>query len=126
MNRDYVVSLLNRNNIDIIEEKRMNNGLGTVIKTVEGCLVNIYDSGKVNCQGKNKEGVEALLKEPAQVTSSRKVFVVLANFLLMTTLKLVAIPLFSAALYQIPLLARVQSLEIWLKLLTMLKLAKIV
>ena len=76
MNRDYVVSLLNRNNIDIIEEKRMNNGLGTVIKTVEGCLVNIYDSGKVNCQGKNKEGVEALLKEPAQVTSSRKVFVV--------------------------------------------------
>ena len=50
MNRDYVVSLLNRNNIDIIEEKRMNNGLGTVIKTVEGCLVNIYDSGKDRIQ----------------------------------------------------------------------------
>ena len=76
MNRDYVVSLLIQNNIQINDEKRMTNNLGTVIKTVEGCIINVYDSGKVNCQGKNKETVEVLLKSTDVVISSRKVFVV--------------------------------------------------
>lgn len=76
MNRDYVVSLLNQNSIQIEEEKRMPNDLGVVLKTYEGCIVNIYDSGKVNCQGKNKEKVEALLRNPAAVTKNRRVFVV--------------------------------------------------
>lgn len=49
MERDYVVSLLNKSKIHIAEEKRMNNDLGTVLKTLDGCLINIYDSGKVNC-----------------------------------------------------------------------------
>ncbi len=76
MNRDYVVSLLIQNNIQINDEKRMTNNHGTVIKTVEGCIINVYDSGKVNCQGKNKETVEVLLKSTDVVMSSRKVFVV--------------------------------------------------
>ena len=76
MNRDYVVSLLNQNNIIIEEEKRMPNDLGTVLRTYNGCIVNIYDSGKVNCQGKNKETVETLLKTPVSVSNNRKVFVV--------------------------------------------------
>ncbi len=76
MNRDYVVSLLNQNNILIEEEKRMPNDLGTVLRTYNGCIVNVYDSGKVNCQGKNKEPIEALLKAPASVSNNRKVFVV--------------------------------------------------
>ncbi len=76
MNRDYVVSLLIQNNIQINDEKRMTNNLGTVIKTVDGCIINVYDSGKVNCQGKNKETVEVLLKSTDVVMSSRKVFVV--------------------------------------------------
>lgn len=76
MNRDYVVSLLNRNNVRLKEEKRMNNNLGVVLKTLDGCIVNIYDSGKVTCQGKNRELVETLLKAPVEVTDNRKVFVV--------------------------------------------------
>ncbi len=76
MNRDYVVSLLIQNNIQIKEEKRMTNNLGTVIRTVEGCIVNVYDSGKVNCQGKNKEVVEGLFKSTTVITDTRKVFVV--------------------------------------------------
>lgn len=76
MNRDDVKSLLNRNGIKIEEENRMNNNLGVVLKTVEGCLINIYDTGKVNCQGKNKEKVESLLKSPVAITKNRKVFVV--------------------------------------------------
>ena len=37
MNRDYVVSLLNQNSIQIEEEKRMTNDLGVVLRTYEGC-----------------------------------------------------------------------------------------
>lgn len=76
MNRDYVVSLLKQNDIPIEEEKRMPNNHGIVLRTCDGCVVNIYDSGKVNCQGKNKEAVEALLKTPMAVSNNRKVFVV--------------------------------------------------
>ena len=76
MNRDYVVSLLIQNNIQIKEEKRMTNNLGTLIRTVEGCIVNVYDSGKVNCQGKNKEVVEGLFKSTTVITDTWKVFVV--------------------------------------------------
>jgi predicted nucleotide-binding protein len=76
MTRDYVASLLNQNKIRIEEEKRMSNNLGTVLRTSEGCIVNIFDSGIVNCQGKNKESVEALLKTPSTIQSNRKVFVV--------------------------------------------------
>lgn len=76
MNRDHVVSLIKQNNIRIIEEKRMNNNLGIVLKTDEGCLINIYDTGKVCCQGKNKERVETVLNTPSDVEINRKVFVV--------------------------------------------------
>lgn len=76
MNRDYVVSILNQNNIQIQEEKRMKNDLGVVLKTYEGCLINIYDTGTVTFQGKNKGRVESLLKSPAVAMINKKVFVV--------------------------------------------------
>jgi len=76
MDKDYVVSILNQNGVQIIDEYRMNNNLGVVLKTYEGCLVNIFDTGKVNCQGKNKENVEKLLKTPQMKPQNRKVFVV--------------------------------------------------
>ena len=76
MKKNDVVSLLHQKHIQIKEEKRMSNNLGTVLKTSQGCIVNIYDSGTVNCQGKNKESVEVLLKNEAVVSNNRKVFVV--------------------------------------------------
>lgn len=76
MNRDDVISILKQNSIHISEEKRMPNNLGTFIRTTEGCIVNIYDTGKVNFQGRNKESVEALFKTPEVVVNNRKVFVV--------------------------------------------------
>lgn len=76
MTRDYVVSLLKQNNVNIESENRMNNNLGTVLRTYTGCLVNVYDSGKVNCQGKNRDEIEKIIKEPSNASSNRKVFVV--------------------------------------------------
>ena len=63
---DKFIKKLNRNGIKIEEENRMNNNLGVVLKTVEGCLINIYDTGKVNCQGKNKEKVEDDIQQAFQ------------------------------------------------------------
>lgn len=77
MNRDYVLSLMRQNGITVTNESRMNNNLGTVLKTAEGCIINIYDTGKVNCQGKNRERVESLLiKTDVHVVDNKKVFVV--------------------------------------------------
>jgi len=76
MDLEEVKILFKRNNVHIVEEKRMNNNLGYVLKTDEGCIVNIYDTGKVNCQGKNKDRVEMLLKLSTDAVKNRKVFVV--------------------------------------------------
>ena len=76
MDLEEVKILLKRNNVHIVEEKRMNNNLGYALKTDEGCIVNIYDTGKVNCQGKNKDRIETLLKLSTDTVKNRKVFVV--------------------------------------------------
>ena len=79
MNKSDVVILLQQNNIQIESEYRMNNNLGIVLRTYEGCLVNVYDTGKVVCQGKNKDSIESLLqkvKTNGNKNRNRKVFVV--------------------------------------------------
>jgi len=76
MDLEEVKILLKRNNVHIVEEKRMNNNFGYALKTDEGCIVNIYDTGKVNCQGKNKDRIETLLKLSTDTVKNRKVFVV--------------------------------------------------
>lgn len=79
MNKEEVLCLLKQNNIAVIEEKRTGNNLGTMLKLYNGCLINCWDTGKVNCQGKNKTEIEQLLdkqKDGVQKTVNNKVFVV--------------------------------------------------
>lgn len=87
MTKEHVRELLSENGFKIIEEYRTGNNLGTVYKLHNGCLVNCWDSGKVNCQGKNTGEVECLLSigksdiEKIKSTSTdhvdnKKVFVV--------------------------------------------------
>lgn len=77
MTIEQVKILLKNADLFIVEEKRTGNNLGTTLKLVNGCLVNCWDKGTVNCQGKNIEQVNAILtaetKTPVQ---NRKVFVV--------------------------------------------------
>lgn len=61
----------------IIEEKRNGNNLATVLKLKNGCLVNCWDSGKVNLQGKNTAEIESVLNVSTDsVPANKKVFVV--------------------------------------------------
>lgn len=77
MTIEQVKVLLKNADLFIVEEKRTGNNLGTTLKLSNGCLVNCWDKGTVNCQGKNVEQVNAILtaetKTPVQ---NRKVFVV--------------------------------------------------
>ena len=84
MTKEQVRTMLLSKGFQIVEEKRTGNGLGTVYKLSTGCLINCWDTGKVNCQGKNKEPVEELLlnksiSPPIQsekTSINKKVFVV--------------------------------------------------
>lgn len=55
-----VKNVLNQKGFNIIDEKRGGNNLYTVLTLSNGCIVNCWDSGKVNCQGKNTEQVSIL------------------------------------------------------------------
>ena len=61
MNKDQVKEVLISNGYEIVDEKRTGNDLGHVYRLSNGCVVNCWDTGKVNCQGKNKTEVEQIL-----------------------------------------------------------------
>ena len=76
MTVDYVIKLLESSSMVIVEQTRTGNNLGTVLKLANGAIVNCWDSGKVNCQGKNCKEVEALISGSVRTNVNRKVFVV--------------------------------------------------
>ena len=81
MTKEQVRTILLNGGFQIVEEKRTGNDLGTVFKLNNGCIVNCWDTEKVNCQGKNRGPIEALLSQKdavstAQEVKNRKVFVV--------------------------------------------------
>ena len=74
---EQVKALLKTANQTIVDEKRSGNNLGTVLKLSNGCIINCWDKGTANCQGKNADQITALLSDtPISSTQNRKVFVV--------------------------------------------------
>jgi predicted nucleotide-binding protein len=77
-------ALLEAAGLDIKAEGRLGNDTGTQLRLKNGGIVNIFDNGNFNVQGKNKAAVEAALQGPtptaveakAKYTMKRKVFVV--------------------------------------------------
>ena len=78
MSIDVLKSVLKKANYGIVSESRTGNDLGTVIKLDNGCIINCWDKGTVNCQGRNKDDIERLLcgVKGASVPKNNKVFVV--------------------------------------------------
>lgn len=77
MQLEQVKEILKKEKIGITEEKRTGNDLGVMLKLTNGCLVNCWDKGTVNCQGKNKEQIEKLLESTDKKAGpNNKVFVV--------------------------------------------------
>ena len=76
MTIDEIKKVVENNGIKISEEKRSGNNLATVLKRSNGCLINIWDSGKVSYQGKNIDSVKALFLSGENASNNNKVFVV--------------------------------------------------
>ena len=66
----------------IAKEERLGNDTGTRLRLDGGAIVNVFDNGTVNCQGKNRKAVEGQLglgvavAEPVAARANTKVFVV--------------------------------------------------
>ena len=74
---DQAKAILNNAGQTIIEEKRTGNNLGTLLRLSNGCIVNCWDKGTANCQGKNATEVEKILTNTVgSIPNNRKVFVV--------------------------------------------------
>src|SRR5687768_284097 len=85
MNLTEVRTLLARADLTIKSEKRLPNETGTQLRLHNGSIVNVFDSGSCNVQGRNKDVVDSALGRgpgtiaeapPAPYAGIRKVFVV--------------------------------------------------
>lgn len=77
MNIEQVKTILKKTNYIIISEERTGNNLGTMLKLSNGCNINCWDKGTVNCQGKNAIEITNLFSGTIPIqTTNNKVFVV--------------------------------------------------
>lgn len=77
MSLEEVKSILMSNDYSIVTEKRSGNNLATVLSLSNGCIINCWDSGKVNLQGKCTSEIESVLSvSTTKPITNKKVFVV--------------------------------------------------
>lgn len=77
MSLEQVKSILNANNYTVKNESQNSNGLATVLTLPNGCIINCWNSGKVNLQGKNTTEIEKILNNTVSAgIENKKVFVV--------------------------------------------------
>lgn len=78
MSLEQVKLSLQKSGYAISSESRNGNGLATVLRLSNGCIINCWDSGKVNLQGKCTEEVNNVLNStaPMNAITNKKVFVV--------------------------------------------------
>ena len=77
LNLEQVKTLLKKSGHTISNETRTGNNLGTVLKLSNGCIINCWDKGTVNCQGKNAPEIDKILSEGTTgAQQNNKVFVV--------------------------------------------------
>src|SRR5690606_37998375 len=80
---DRVVEILEANNYVVSERKRLGNDTGDQIRTACGRVINVYDKGTWNVQGREPHAIRALLEASlsgqdasARASTLRTVFVV--------------------------------------------------
>ncbi len=72
MSLETMRELLRKGGYVIVEEKRLGNGLGTQLRLDCQAIVNVFDTGKYNVQGRNNKEVEEYLDGCTATTSGRK------------------------------------------------------
>ena len=76
MNKENIIATLAKHDITVLNESRVNN-CGDKLELSNGAIVNIFDSGKINYQGKNANVVKDIItNHPKAENVNNKVFVV--------------------------------------------------
>lgn len=76
MNKDAVASIIRSGGFEIISDEPMKTGYGDTLRLSNGCILNIFNTGKLSYQGKNTEPIKALIEGTSSAPKNRKVFVV--------------------------------------------------
>ena len=69
MNLDELKRIITSAGHIIASEDRLNNKTGTQLKLSNGTIINIYDKGTYNIQGKNTEEIKSLLDQKETVST---------------------------------------------------------
>lgn len=88
MSLEEVKTALVAGGCTIIGENRNGNNLATVLNLSNGCIVNCWDSGKVNLQGKCTSEVETVLSKPVTKQISNKKYLLCMDMIQMHELSL--------------------------------------
>lgn len=70
MSVEEIINILKINGFSIVNQDKTGNGLGTVIKLSNGCLINCWDSGKISFQGKNIQEVESVINKHTNIVQT--------------------------------------------------------
>lgn len=78
MDKEQIKKIVTKHGYIIVSETRAKNNYGYVLKLNNNCIINCYDKGTYNCQGKNASEIEKLLQDNVVNSNinNRKVFVV--------------------------------------------------
>jgi predicted nucleotide-binding protein len=71
MNTEEVRRLLEGAGEKVTSEKRLPNETGTQLRTVAGAIVNVFDTGRVQVQGKRQDEIQRLLTGGADTAPAR-------------------------------------------------------
>ena len=69
MTKSQIKTIITKNGYTITNDTRMPNGYGDTIRISNGCIINIFDSGKITYQGKNTAEIQAIIDQ----TSTNKI-----------------------------------------------------
>ena len=77
MNKNTIIHIITEHGYKVLSDTRLKNNYGDALRLSNGTIVNVYDSGKFHCQGKNPEEINALLNATdVSTVPNGKVFVV--------------------------------------------------
>ena len=86
MNKESIVKVLKENGFNITSDEQMKTGYGNTLRLSNGCILNLYNSGKLVYQGKNTEEIKFILEGRTSTgPKNRKVFVVYGHDQVATT-----------------------------------------
>lgn len=75
MTKEEAIGRIIQGGFTVKDDVRVNN-CGNKLTLSNGAVVNVFDKGTYNVQGKNREPIEVLLASNAKVQVNKKVFVV--------------------------------------------------